>query len=74
VCQEPEYEGLWVAPIKFSHDGKIRHVVVTMQLCHDGGMVEYHDPVSGEVVGCTGRYNVGLVTPIEDYAAAWKER
>lgn len=73
-CQLPEYEGLFVAPILFRHDQKMRQVVVKMQLARDGGMVEYHDPMSGEVVGCTGRYNVGLATPLDEYAQAWRER
>lgn len=72
-CQLPEYEGLFVAPILFKHDAKMRHVVVKMQLSHDGGMVEYHDSISDFVVGCTGRFKVGLATPLEDFIQAWKE-
>lgn len=54
-CQLPIYAGLFVVPMEFK-DGKGRHVVVRVQLAHDGGMVQFTDPLSGEVVGSGGIY------------------
>lgn len=52
-CQLPIYAGLFVVPMEFK-DGKGRHVVVRVQLAHDGGMVQFTDPLSGAVVGSGG--------------------
>lgn len=56
-CQLPVYEGLFVAPMTFGRDKIERHVVVRMQLTHDGGMVQFRDPVNKDVVvGSCGIY------------------
>lgn len=55
-CQLPWYEGLYVAPLTFGHDGKVRHVVARMRMARDGGMREFIDPVSGETVGSCGLF------------------
>lgn len=44
---------LYVAPIDFK-DGKRRHVIVKARVAYDGGMREFIDPVTDEVVGCCG--------------------
>lgn len=52
-CQLPHYAGIYVAPITFK-DGKVRHILVRARMTHDGGMREFTDPVTGEVVGSCG--------------------
>lgn len=38
-----------------SSDGKERHIIARVVPAMDGGMFEFHDPKSNEVVGCVGR-------------------
>jgi len=66
-CQLPWYKGLFVAPITFK-DGKTRHIVCRMRQTHDGGMREFMDPVTGEVVGCCGLFFGNTqVVPVERF-------
>lgn len=67
-CQLPRFHGLFVVPILFNHDKRIRHVVVRMQMSHDGGMIEFHDPATDKVIGCIGINQMRTkVVPIEQF-------
>lgn len=69
-CQQGWYSGLYVVPLHTGNDGKLRHVVARMKQCHDGGMREFIDAVSGETVGSCGLYfGREHVKSLEDYTA-----
>lgn len=73
-CQLPHYKGLFVAPITFE-DGKTRHVIVTVKQSRDGGMREFSDPVSKEVVGCCGLFfaNDGSLKTLDEWVDSQSE-
>jgi len=69
-CQHGWYSGLYIVPIQFGDDGKVRHIVARMKQARDGGMREFIDPVSGETVGSCGLYyGQRHVQAIEDFRA-----
>jgi hypothetical protein len=51
-------------------DGKIRPLIVRLEPVNDGGAYEYHDPLTGEVVGSVGRNRLSeFVMPLGDWLA-----
>lgn len=66
-CQLPWYEGLYVWGLT-GDDDRVRHVVARMRVTYDGGMREFIDPSTGEVVGCCGaNWAHGNVLSAEDF-------
>lgn len=69
-CQFGWYSGLYIVPIEFSNDGKVRHLVVRMKQTHDGGMRDFLDPMTYESVASCGLfYGREHVQAIEDFHA-----
>lgn len=65
--QGPLYRGLYVVPIPDERH-VVRHVIVRMQQVHEGGMRQYLDPVSGEIVGSCGlNYACEHILSVEDW-------
>lgn len=49
-------------------DGKTHHVLAKLEVVMDGGMVEFHDFVTNDVVGCVGSHRVHeFCTPIAEW-------
>lgn len=68
-CQLPWYKGLFIWPSVDEH-GKERHIVSHMKQSYGGGMREFMDPVSGEIVGCCGmNYAFAKVKQFDEFAA-----
>lgn len=67
-CQLPVYEGLFVAPVEGHRDHITRRVVAKMQQAHEGGMRQFRDPISDEVVGSCGvHFAYTNVLSLEDW-------
>ena len=63
------YPGLYVAPIQYPQQRKVRWTVARMSQTYDGGMREFHDPVQDECIGCCGlHFAEQFVRPLEGWA------
>lgn len=53
-CKLPRFRSIYAVRVRSKVDGVTRQHLARLRMVHDGGMIQFHDPISDEVVGCCG--------------------